>query len=329
MTEFEDKTNSQDKVAQEKIAKDKFAMANPNPVLSSAVDGKLQFSNPAALKLMQDLELERTDDLLPADHKGLVAACLKTEMTLTGECKRGGRHIVWSYKSTDADDVVYIYGYDVTAYEPELSSSHGLPEANPNPVLTCGADGAVQFKNNAVSQLLTVLGSENLEDVLPANHKELIESCLKTRAPVTEERYTGGRSVVWSYRISDDRNLIYIYGHDVTGHHSSNVCTSALSEVNPSPVLTSGPSGVPRYTNQATLQLIQDLGLKNVEDLLPSDHSGMVKASHSTGTPLTILNQIGERTFVWSYHPAWNSDVIYIYGHDVSIYSMNALTEDI
>ncbi len=144
MIELESKTKLEEKIAQ----------ANPSPVLSAGADGVLDFVNPATSKLIHDLELEQVEDLLPADHKGLVRACLKTRVTLTEECQLDGRHIVWSYQLADENDVVYIYGYDVTAYQSQPSSLNRLPEANPNPVLTYNMEGTLQFKNHAVLMLL-------------------------------------------------------------------------------------------------------------------------------------------------------------------------------
>lgn len=310
MTEFESNTGLEDKIAQ----------ADPSPVLSSAADGELQFVNKAAANLQHDLELERVEDLLPAGHKGLVKACLNTGVTLTEEWHLSDRSFVWSYQSADESDVVYIYGYDVTAFQSELTRSKGLPEANPNPVLTYTEEGGVQFKNNAVVQLLKELGLKKIEDVLPVNHEELVASCVKTRNPVTEERQASDRNIAWSYQLSGNSDVVYIYGYDITSHQSRDFCASGLPGVNPNPVLTSGPDGVPRYTNPAVLQLLLDLELENVKDLLPLDHKGLVKACHSTNTALTQQYQVAGITLVWSYLPVDDSDVIYIYGNDITDY---------
>ena len=301
----------------------KFAQANPSPVLSSTADGTLQFVNPAASKLMHELEFEHVKDLLPDDHESLVRACLSTGTTLTEECHLGDRNIVWSYRPIDESDVVYIYGHDVTKYQSEPSSSKGLPEANPHPVLTYNLEGEVLFENRAVSMLLDKLKLESITDMLPANHEKLVESCIKTKAPIAGDRQVSGRSIVWSYRLSDDYEAIHIYGYDVTNRHPEDYSSNSLPEVNPSPVITSGPNGTMRYANNATLLLLLDLELDSVEALLPPDHIGMVKACHSTKTPLTSRHQVGLKILTWSYHPVVDSDVIYIYGHDITDYCSN------
>jgi len=317
MVEPESNTNLQDK----------FAQVNPSPVLSSTADGLLKFINPAASKLMHDLELEHIEDLLPDYHKGFVKACLNTGVTLTEECHIGGRNIVWSYQSTGESEVVYIYGHEITAYQSNACSPVDLPEENPNPVLTCNVEGNIQFVNIAVSLLLDKLGRENVEDILPVNHLELVDSCFKTGIPVTEERKTDNRSIVWSYQLPQNGEVIYIYGYDVTDHQPKEAGINGLPGVNPSPVLTSNLDGVSQYINHAARQLLLELGVDDVKYMLPQDHKGLVKACHTTNTPLTKTHQVGRLTLIWSYIPVDASEVIYIYGHDITDYCSNAVIE--
>lgn len=319
MTELESNTSQQEK----------FAQANPSPVLSSAADGSLQFVNPAATKLMQALGLGHVEELLPGDHKSLVKACLTTGARLTEEGHMAGHNIVWSYQSMGESDVVYIYGHDVTAYH---ANSHGptdLPEENPNPVLTCNIKGKILFANTAASLLLDKLGHEDIEDILPVKHVELVESCFNSGAPVTEERQSGNRDIVWSYRLSHNTEDIYIYGYDITDHHPKDSGANGLPGINPSPVLTTNLDGIPQYVNQAARQLLMDLCMENVEDMLPQDHKGMVRACHSTNTALTRQHQVAGEVLVWSYIPVDVSDMVYIYGHDITVYCSDVPVEEI
>jgi len=299
---------------------DKFAQANPNPVLSSSVDGVLQFINPATVKLTSDLELEKAEDLLPKDHRGLVLACHKTGITLTGESQLDGHNIVWSYRSIDESDIVYIYGHDVTTYKSRASNITRLPENNPNPVLVYGLDGLVLFKNNAVDLLLDDLDLEEVEEVLPVDHNNIVKSCSKSDLTVTDERQRGARGIVWSYQLSDNGDAVNIYGFIVTDYQPKNLRISGLPETNPSPVLTSGLDGETGYMNHAATELLRELQLDSVEEMLPSEHKGMAKACHLTSTPLSLQHQVSGKTFAWSYHPIEGHDVVYIYGHDISEY---------
>ena len=312
---------------------DKFAQANPNPVLSSDPEGMLQFVNPAALKLMANFELDKVDNLLPIGHKGLVQACLKTGITLTDESQLDGRNIVWFYQSADEDDVVFIYGHEVTSYMsqtssiPQTSSISSLLEKNPNPVLSYSAEGVLQFKNVASSLLLEKLRLDDVDAILPINHEKLAEYCFKTGASVTQERQVKEHCIVWSYRMTECSGDLCIYGYDVTELESNSHIANNLPGINPSPVLTTDSEGEPQFINNAVSQLLLDHQLESAEDVLPENHRGLVKACLLTNTPLKENHSVNDRTLTWSYLPVDGSDVIYIYGHDITDYSLNEAGE--
>jgi hypothetical protein len=300
------------------ISNEKFAKANPSPVLSSNAEGVLQFINSAADKLMHDIAAETIDDLLPSNHKGLVRACLATGVTLTEECQLDGRNVVWSYQPIGKKDVVHIYGYDVTRFHLQQPYSKSLPEANPNPVLTYNSDGVLIFKNSALLKLLDNLGRKKIEDILPVNHASLMEYCYATESSVTEERLASGRVIVWSYKLLDACGGLCIYGFDVTAYGTDRQHSKALPDINPNPVLTSDSDGVLKFTNNAVSQLLIDFKVEAVSGILPADHVGIVKACFLTNTPLNTQTTKCGKTFNWSYLPVDGSDVVYIYGHDIT-----------
>lgn len=78
--------------------------------------------------------------------------------------------------------------------------------------------------------------------------------------------------------------------------------------------------GVPGLINPAMTHLFHKLGLERVEDILPVNHTGLVKATLTTNTALKDERDVAGRTIAWSYHPVNDSGVIYIYGHDTSEY---------
>jgi hypothetical protein len=295
-----------------------FAEANPNPVLSSRADGVLQFVNPATSRLVRELELNSVEDILPSDHKELVRNCLATGTRLTKERKAGGRDLVWSYQSIDDKDEIYIYGHDVSDYQASTSDTAEFPMANPSPVLAIGVDGAVHFSNPATSQLLQDLGLADIEEILPGNHREMMKNCLKTSTPLTQECTVCNRTLVWLYRSVSDRDEVYIYGHDVSDYQSGTHDPTEFPMANPSPVLATGVDGKLHFSNPATSQLLEDLGLDDLEKILPRNHKKLAKDCLKTSTPLTEERKVGGRTLVWIYRSHSESDEIFIYGHDIS-----------
>ena len=300
-----------------------FPRSNPSPVLSCGTDGELHFANPATSKLLQDLGIEDIKEILPRNHKELVHACLKTSAPLIRECKVGGRTLAWLYRSIGGSDEIYIYGHDVSAYQSSPSDILEFPRANPSPVLSCRTDGELHFVNPATSQLLQDMGIEDIEEILPRNHKELVKSCLKTSIPLTEERKTGGRTLVWLYRSISDSDEIYIYGHDISGCDPKIFCIEGFPRANPNPIFSAGADGVPRYMNYATSELLKKLELENTSDILPRNHKELVNACLKTSEALIRERKVGGRTIIWSYHPIDDSDLIYIYGHDITDYHPN------
>ena len=298
----------------------KFAEVNPNPVLSCGADGVLRFVNPATSQLLRDLGLERVEDVLPGDHKGLVKTCLKTGVRLIQACQAGGRTLTWSYQPIVDGDEIYIYGHDVSEYQSATSHALDFPTANPSPVLTSGADGELHFVNPATSQLLQDLGMEDVAEILPRHHKELVTACLKSGTPLTEECKVAGRNLVWLYRSIDDSDEVYIYGHDISGCDPKIFCIEGFPEANPNPIFSAGADGMPRHMNYATSQLIERLELESTEDILPRNHKELVKACLRTSAPLIRERKVSGRTIIWSYHPIDDSDLVYIYGHDITDY---------
>ena len=196
-----------------------------------------------------------------------------------------------------------------------------FPEVDPSPVLSSGIDGVPKFLNSATYHLLETLQLDNVDDILPSNHKGLAKACLTTNTPLTDERNVMGRTIVWTYHPDDDIDLIYIFGHDITDYRLKNSCLEGLPNLNPDPVLTIDSEGNPEFINPATEQLLKDLQLENINDILPSNHTGMITACLETGQTLIDERHVAGHIIAWTYHPLDYSDLIYLYGHDLSKYN--------
>jgi hypothetical protein len=135
---------------------------------------------------------------------------------------------------------------------------------------------------------------------------------------MTQASRKSGRTFVWQYQPSEDGCSLYIYGHDVSVYLSGFPETDSLPGSSSNPVLSTGLDGPLQLLNPATSRLLDELNLENVEDMLPGNHKGLVKASIMTETLLRESRKIAGRTFVWSYQPVRSSGMLYIYGHDIS-----------
>lgn len=296
-------------------SQDEFVYENPNPVLSFEVEGGLSSVNPAALNLMQELGLKYVNDLLPDDHCGLVKACQKTRTTLTSKNKICGRNIVWSYQPAYESDTVFIYGYDISKYKPQMPVQNVLPKLNPSPIILSTVEGVFEFANPAVSSLLNDLILNNVTDMLPINHLGLLKAALKTQVLLTEERSINGTTIAWTYKLSESNGSICINGYDISHSTSKMFSIEGMPRFNVKPVVSADTDGVPRFINYATSAIINKLGFNSVEDILPKRHSGLIKACLTTNTPLIEEYQTPDRSIYWSYHPIEGSNYIYMCGH--------------
>ena len=295
---------------------DKFAHANPNPVLSSSTGGELKFINPAASIFMQELGLEHVNDLLPVDHKGLVKACQKTRVTLTSDCSIRGRNIAWSYQPIDESDVVYIFGYDVSKYQSKKTTVEILPEVNPNPVILSTIDGVLEFVNPAAISLLQDFQLEDVTEVLPVNHVDLLQAAANSKIVLIEENKLKDRTIVWAYKSPEENGTICIYGYDISNFKSKMFSVEGIPRASLSPVLSADTDGMPKYINYALSKILGELGLDTVEDILPQRHTSLVRACLATNTPLIEDHKTSNRNIIWSYYPVEGSDFIYICGRE-------------
>jgi AraC-like DNA-binding protein len=100
--------------------------------------------------------------------------------------------------------------------------------------------------------------------------------------------------------------------------HGAETLSNQFPSMNPSPVLSYELNGRAQFINPAAVHLLRELHLKNVDGILPSNHSTLLKDCIETGNPCTEKREVAGRTFVWSYHPMLMADVVFVFGYDVS-----------
>lgn len=92
-----------------------FVQLNPNPVLEFARDGRLIYSNEAAVRVADSLGLEGPGKMIPSEKSAIV-----TETLATGEARQGveiemaGRILSWSFFPIPKLGVVHSYAVDIT-----------------------------------------------------------------------------------------------------------------------------------------------------------------------------------------------------------------------
>ncbi|GAB4321799.1 MAG: hypothetical protein Kow0059_16630 [Candidatus Sumerlaeia bacterium] len=92
----------------------RFPHENPHPILEADAGGLIRYINPAMGRLMRELQCG-AEALLPEGHRALASEVLGTGVPATDiEENRRGRILRWNYYPVAAQQVVHIYGQDVT-----------------------------------------------------------------------------------------------------------------------------------------------------------------------------------------------------------------------
>ena len=101
--------------------------------------------------------------------------------------------------------------------ETSMEKLAAFPQANPNPVLEFGPDGALTYANAAAWETTRGLGKEELPSILPPNAAEIARACLAGgQNKLREEVIVKGRTLTWSFFPILENRVVHCYGADVT-----------------------------------------------------------------------------------------------------------------
>lgn len=192
-----------------------FPKANPNPVLSVGPDGEPKFINPAAVCMLKLIGLRDIESILPVSHRVLVKTCLDSGMPMSNVRKIAGKTIVWSYCPMEGGESVHLYGNDLTDYLLDSPDPERITAEELSPVCSLGPDGIPHYLNPATNRLLKKLDVENVEDILPQNHENILKASTRTSMPLVVECCTAGHTIVWSYHQANTKDVINVYCQEV------------------------------------------------------------------------------------------------------------------
>ena len=122
----------------------KFPDQNPNPVLKTSLDGKLQYSNKAGREIQAVWGIEIGESV----------PCAIVNHTKSGSARPlemgvGNKTFSFHIVPVHEFDFINIYGTDVTA----VKAITKFPDQNPNPVIKISLDGELLYVNEAGDSL--------------------------------------------------------------------------------------------------------------------------------------------------------------------------------
>jgi len=282
-------------------------------VFLSSIDGKLKSANLPAAKLLENEE--DIYKLLPADHMGLLRACLNTGLELKRQSGFSGNAIKWTYLPSDKEPYIYIYGEGFKLPVTPAKCSDADSYKKETPMLVFSPEGDLQSFNSKTSDLLLQLGLNSIESVLPFNHIDLMSAAVNGKVPLTEARSIEGQTYVWTYEYNPELDEIKIQCRDLSVKVINKKAEPTMFRDFSGLVFTADVSGMARFINYATYKLLNELE-GGIDDILPRSHKGLIKACLATSTSLTEKCKLMNRSIVWSYHPHADGESVHVYGYE-------------
>jgi signal transduction histidine kinase/ActR/RegA family two-component response regulator/HAMP domain-containing protein len=94
---------------------------------------------------------------------------------------------------------------------------------------------------------------------------------------------------------------------------------AAFAKLNPNPALEFAADGTLIYFNDAAQELALSVRKNHPRDVLPPDLAGIVRDCLETHrSKLRLETKLEGRTFSWSFHPVWPSQVVHCYVEDTT-----------
>ena len=91
-----------------------------------------------------------------------------------------------------------------------------IPRENPDPIIECNPDGSINYENPAAKALMWQHDLD-VNDLLPANHKDIIETCMTGSCSARHSRgKVGDRLYHWTYHPIPAQERLHISGRDIT-----------------------------------------------------------------------------------------------------------------
>jgi signal transduction histidine kinase/CheY-like chemotaxis protein/HAMP domain-containing protein len=101
--------------------------------------------------------------------------------------------------------------------ERELQKLAAFTRLNPNPAMEFSADGRITYVNNAALKLARTMEHNHPQEILPANIREIVHSCLRTPLELPHfETKVGGRTLTWSFHPVAESRVVHCYVEDST-----------------------------------------------------------------------------------------------------------------
>jgi PAS domain S-box-containing protein len=206
---------------------------NPGPVGRLTLDAEVLMANAAARRFIGQGAIEGRCwvDLCPGMTwdlwREILSAARGTGDRVLHEAERDGTCVMFTYVPSQSDDVIFVYGADITARRrsekllaeqaARLAEVARFPEMNPGPVLRMDPAGEVLMANAAARKVFgeALVGRSWLE-LCPTIGPEAWAGALASPEVVFLEARVEQRHYVFAHRYDPRTQLMFVFGADVT-----------------------------------------------------------------------------------------------------------------
>ena len=217
----------------------------------------------------------------------------------------------------------------------ELAQLAELPEKNPGPVGRLTRDAIIQMANAAAR---TFLGREDIVgqcwvDLCPGMTWDIWQKVLDSSG--TEDRIEHeaendqSRYVLFTHVLADAGDTVFVYGADITARRQQETLAAEQAaqitemarfpEMNPGPVLRTDRKGTLLMANAAARAVFgTELLGQRWPDLCPGVDPGAWAHILQTAEIVPHEARIGERSYVFAHRFDPPTDLVFVYGADVT-----------
>jgi len=210
----------------------------PIGIYRTTPDGRILLVNPRMVEMMglDSKEELTTRDIEAGDYFEPSYSRAEFRRRLEQEGEINGLEARWTLKNGDElfvresaravrnedGDVLYYEGTveDITErhrYEQELQRLATFPEENPNPILECGPDGEVTYKNPPAQAAFETLERLDNEHPLAQNLDGLLDALARDRREeIHDEIEVDGAVYERKAHTLPDADVIHVYLHEIT-----------------------------------------------------------------------------------------------------------------
>ncbi|MDP1725795.1 MAG: ATP-binding protein [Bacteroidota bacterium] len=219
---------------------------------------------------------------------------------------------------------------DLERMQEELAEMARFPEMNPGPVCRFDKTGKILLANSKAKKLFgefKLIGQSWFE-ICPGIHADIWQDVLNCKTTFTLEAEIGKLCILFTYVCSEDH--VFVYGTDITVNklnerkleeQKATIAEIArFPDMNPGPVLRMNLESLVLLSNNAATAVFgENLLGRYWNEILPNINKEVWKNILNSSHIVPVEKQIGEIYFVFNHRRDFKTNLIFVFGTDITI----------